>query len=188
MQHTTNHQKEQIQKESKRIRKETDDLQLSVRCYRGENLSSLHYEGLAELEKQLECSVNKVRARKFELLHQQVDNLRRKEKMLEEENQQIQYHLHHVAMLEQQQAAAAMVKPMEQQQMLEQFQFSGEDQPISSLLQLAPLPPQLQPYRVQPTQPNLQEFSLSIPDPSTAPTLPCPPYTTSPSRIQSLHP
>ncbi|KAJ6358360.1 hypothetical protein OIU76_000124 [Salix suchowensis] len=115
MQHTTNHQKEQIQKESKRIRKETDDLQLSVRCYRGENLSSLHYEGLAELEKQLECSVNKVRARKFELLHQQVDNLRRKEKMLEEENQQIQYHLHHVAMLEQQQAAAAMVKPMEQQ-------------------------------------------------------------------------
>lgn len=73
---------------------------------------------------------------------------------------------HHVAMLEQQQAAAAMVKPMEQQRMLEQFQFSGEDQPISSLLQLAPLPPQLQPYRVQPTQPNLQEFSLSIPDPS----------------------
>ncbi|KAJ6978053.1 MADS-box protein AeAP3-2-like [Populus alba x Populus x berolinensis] len=102
----------------------------------------------------------------LELLQQQVDNLRRKEKMLEEENQQIQYHLHHVTMLEQQQAAAAMVKPMEQQRMLEQFQFSDEDQPISSLLQLAPLPPQFQPYRVQPTQPNLQDFSLSIPDPS----------------------
>ncbi|XP_052302046.1 MADS-box transcription factor 23 isoform X3 [Populus trichocarpa] len=142
---------EQIQKESKRIRKETDDLQLSVRCYKGENLSSLHHEGLVELEKQLECSVNKVRAQKLELLQQQVDNLRRK---------------HHVAMLEQQQAAAAMVKPMEQQRMLEQFQFSDEDQPISSLLQLAPLPPQFQPYRVQPTQPNLQDFSLSIPDPS----------------------
>ncbi|XP_061956622.1 MADS-box protein defh21-like [Populus nigra] len=142
---------EQIQKESKRIRKETDDLQLSVRCYKGENLSSLHHEGLVELEKQLECSVNKVRAQKLELLQQQVDNLRRK---------------HHVTMLEQQQAAAAMVKPMEQQRMLEQFQFSDEDQPISSLLQLAPLPPQFQPYRVQPTQPNLQDFSLSIPDPS----------------------
>ncbi|CAK7337029.1 unnamed protein product [Dovyalis caffra] len=139
---------EHVQKELKRIRKETDDLQLSVRCYKGENLSSLHYNDLVELEKQLECSANNVRARKFELLEQQVDNLRRKEKMLEEENQQIQCHLHQVAALEQQQAAATMVKPDEQQRMFEQFQFFDEDQPISSLLQLAPLPPQcFQPYR-----------------------------------------
>ncbi|KAI5563293.1 hypothetical protein BDE02_15G107300 [Populus trichocarpa] len=151
---------EQILKELKRIRKETDDLQLSMRCYKGESLSSLHYEDLVELEKQLECSVNKVRARKFELLQQQVDNLRRKEKMLEVENQQIQYHLHQVATLEQ------MVKPEEQQRMLEEFQFFGDEQPISNLLQLAPLPPQFQPCRVQPTQPNLQDSSLSIPDPS----------------------
>uniref|UniRef100_A0A3N7G4R5 MADS-box domain-containing protein n=1 Tax=Populus trichocarpa TaxID=3694 RepID=A0A3N7G4R5_POPTR len=58
---------EQILKELKRIRKETDDLQLSMRCYKGESLSSLHYEDLVELEKQLECSVNKVRARKVML-------------------------------------------------------------------------------------------------------------------------
>ncbi|KAL3570229.1 hypothetical protein D5086_027478 [Populus alba] len=133
MQHTTHHQKEQILKELKRIRKETDDLQLSMRCYKGESLSSLHYEDLVELEKQLECSVNKVRARKFELLQQQVDNLRRKEKMLEVENQQIQYHLHQVATLEQQHAAVAMVKPEEQQRMLEEFQFFGDEQPIISL-------------------------------------------------------
>ncbi|KAG6746341.1 hypothetical protein POTOM_050881 [Populus tomentosa] len=157
---------EQILKELKRIRKETDDLQLSMRCYKGESLSSLHYEDLVELEKQLECSVNKVRARKFELLQQQVDNLRRKEKMLEVENQQIQYHLHQVATLKQQHAAVAMVKPEEQQRMLEEFQFSGDEQRISNLLQLAPLPPQFQPCRVQPTQPNLQDSSLSIPDPS----------------------
>nr|TKS07126.1 hypothetical protein D5086_0000114580 [Populus alba] len=137
-----NNDSEQILKELKRIRKETDDLQLSMRCYKGESLSSLHYEDLVELEKQLECSVNKVRARKFELLQQQVDNLRRKEKMLEVENQQIQYHLHQVATLEQQHAAVAMVKPEEQQRMLEEFQFFGDEQPISNLLQLAPLPPQ----------------------------------------------
>ncbi|KAL9338332.1 hypothetical protein Peur_070101 [Populus x canadensis] len=157
---------EQFLKELKRIRKETDDLQLSMRCYKGESLSSLHYEDLVELEKQLECSVNKVRARKFELLQQQVDNLRRKEKMLDVEKQQIQYHLHQVATLEQRHAAVAMVKPEEQQRMLEEFQFFGDEQPISNLLQLAPLPPQFQPCRVQPTQPNLQDSSLSIPDPS----------------------
>ncbi|CAK7337031.1 unnamed protein product [Dovyalis caffra] len=68
----------------------------------------------------------------FELLEQQVDNLRRK---------------HQVAALEQQQAALAMVKPDEQQRMFEQFQFFlGEDQPISTLHQLAPLPLQFQPF------------------------------------------
>jgi hypothetical protein len=73
---------------------------------------------------------------------------------------------HQVATLERQHAAVAMVKPDEHQRMLEEFQFFGDAQPISNLLQLAPLPPQFQPCRIQPTQPNLQDSSLSIPDPS----------------------
>lgn len=67
---------------------------------------------------------------------------------------------HHAALEHQQ--AAAMVKPDEHRRFIDQFPFLEEEQP-SSVLQLAPLPPQFQPYRVQPTQPNLQDFSLQLP-------------------------
>nr|KJB79841.1 hypothetical protein B456_013G069000 [Gossypium raimondii] len=68
------------------LRKETRLLQLSMRRYTGEDMSSIPYEELDQLEQELERSVNKVRERKNELLQQQLDNLRRKERMLEEEN------------------------------------------------------------------------------------------------------
>ncbi|XP_041024745.1 MADS-box protein FBP24 isoform X2 [Juglans microcarpa x Juglans regia] len=136
-----------------RMQKETANLQLSLQRYYGEGLSSIKFEDLDELEQQLEFSVNRVRARKFELLQQQTDNLRRKEKMLLEENEQI-YHLinENQAAMEQHQTyyQVAMVPKTEENrhhQVLERyFPFSGreEQQPAasssSSVLQLATLP------------------------------------------------
>lgn len=47
------------------MRKETHNLELSLRRYTGDiDLSSVKLEELTQLEHQLECSVNKVRARK----------------------------------------------------------------------------------------------------------------------------
>ena len=61
-----------------------------------------------------------------------------------------------------QQQLGIEVKPVEEQQVMEQFPFSGEEQP-SSVLQLATLPPHFYPYRLQPTHPNLQDFTLQYP-------------------------
>ncbi|GMP79511.1 hypothetical protein CsSME_00035022 [Camellia sinensis var. sinensis] len=144
------------------------------RRYKGEDLSSARYEDLDELEQQLESSVNKVRARKFQLLQQQLDNLQRTEKMLEKENQDMYQWLMSNHMKQQaeelnhhQQAMTelSLVGQQHQQQVLEQFPFYGEEQP-SSVLQLASVPLQLHhhhhhhPYQLQPTQPNLQDSNL----------------------------
>ncbi|CAL9065844.1 unnamed protein product, partial [Musa banksii] len=48
-----------------------------MKQYVGENLTCLTLNELNQLEEQLESSVNKVRVRKHQLLHQQLDNLRR---------------------------------------------------------------------------------------------------------------
>lgn len=66
----------------------------------------------------------------------------------------------HRAALEYNQQASIEAKPAEaHQQALEQFTFFG-DQPLGSMLQLAPIPPNLYPYhhQLQLAQPgNLQE-------------------------------
>ncbi|KAG6641474.1 hypothetical protein CIPAW_09G075700 [Carya illinoinensis] len=165
-----------------RMQKETANLQLSLQPYYGEGLSSIKFEDLDELEQQLEFSVNRVRDRKFELLQQQTDNLRTKEKMLLEENEQI-YHLinENQAALEQQQRQTyyqmAMVPKTEENRhhVLEQyFPFSGrKEQPAassSSVLQLATLPDPLlnDPYNdrlLQPAHPNLQDHFSDLQHP-----------------------
>lgn len=157
---------EQMQGEMRRMRKETHNLQLSLQRYTGDiDLTAVHYEDLVELEGQLENSANKVRARKFQLLQQQLDNLQRKERMLEEENQQIYQMIKETQMAWEQQQVAIAGHPKqeaEHRQLLDLFDpFSGEEQP-SSFLQLALLSPHFQPpYRLQPTHPNyLQDFTL----------------------------
>ncbi|MCL7024854.1 hypothetical protein MKW94_011652 [Papaver nudicaule] len=55
----------------------------------GEDLSGLAYTDLDQLELQLENSVNKIRARKNQLLQQQLDNLRKK---LAEQQAAIEHH------------------------------------------------------------------------------------------------
>ncbi|XP_059629790.1 MADS-box protein defh21 [Cornus florida] len=168
--------REEVFKEMTKMRKETHHLELSLQCYKGD-LSSVRYNDLDELERQLEQSLNKVQARKFQLLQQQLDNLQRTEKMLEKENQDMYHWLmsNHVqkqqeADLEIHQHAMTELKLMgqqQQQQVLDhEFPFYGEEQQPSGALQLQPenLPFQLYPpYRLQPSQPNLQDPTLHPP-------------------------
>ncbi|KAL0360276.1 UNVERIFIED_CONTAM: MADS-box protein defh21 [Sesamum radiatum] len=163
---------EQVYKELTRMKNETLNLQLSLQRYKGDDLSSVQFEELTQLEQQLEHSVHKVRARKFQLLHEQLENLKRTEVLLEKENQEM-YHwlmsnqIQKQAELEhqqQQQQAMAMteLKLVEQQQQPllqnhhQQFPFFGDD------LQLGNLPLQTvthSSYRLQPTHPNLQDHT-----------------------------
>ncbi|EEF48650.1 protein TRANSPARENT TESTA 16 [Ricinus communis] len=148
--------REQLFGELAMLRKETRRLQLNMRRYTGEDMSSIPFEELGELEQELERSVAKVRDRKNELLQQQLDNLRRKERMLEEENGNMyRWIQEHRAALEYQQATME-AKPVEHQQVLDQFPFCGEP---NSVLQLATIPSQIHPYHLQLAQPNLQGSS-----------------------------
>ena len=69
-------------------------------------------------------------------------------------NGQIQEKQQATAMEQQQQQLGIELKPVEEQQVMEQFPLNGEEQP-SSVLQLATLPPHFYPYYLQPTHPNL---------------------------------
>ncbi|CAL1387907.1 unnamed protein product [Linum trigynum] len=156
--------REQVLGELAVLRKETKQLQLSMRRYTGEEMASIPFHDLEQLEQQLERSVTKVRDRKNELLQQQLENLRRKERMLEEQNGNMfrwiqenraaleyQQHHHHQAQV------AAEAKPMEHQhqllqQLQEQFPFCGGEP--SSVLQLSTIPPHFSPYNLQLGQPN----------------------------------
>ncbi|KAL3504268.1 hypothetical protein ACH5RR_034109 [Cinchona calisaya] len=161
-----NSDNEQIFGELKRMKNETLNLQLSLQRYKGDDLSSAHYDELNQLEQQLENSVIKVRARKFELLQQQLENLKRTEKLLEKENQEMYNWLmsNHYQKHQQVEVEHNNQQPMTELNLvgqhgigiLDQFPFGGE-QP-SDVLQLAnSLPLHIHQYRLQPTQPNLQE-------------------------------
>ncbi|OMO60073.1 Transcription factor, K-box [Corchorus capsularis] len=142
------------------LRKETQRLQLSMRRYTGEDMTSIPYGELDQLEQELERSVIKVRERKNELLQQQLDNLRRKERILEEENSNMYRWIqeHRAAIEFQQQQGGMEAKPVEQQQVLDQFPFYGEP---SSVLQLATMNSQpFQSYQLQLAQPNLQDSNV----------------------------
>uniref|UniRef100_A0A9I9CQE3 MADS-box protein FBP24 n=1 Tax=Cucumis melo TaxID=3656 RepID=A0A9I9CQE3_CUCME len=78
---------EELERQVRSMKKETDDLQLSLQRYTAEDFSTFHLRDLDDIENRLQNSLNR-----SELLQQQVDNLRRKEKILEDENEQI-YHL-----------------------------------------------------------------------------------------------
>ncbi|KAA8546447.1 hypothetical protein F0562_002814 [Nyssa sinensis] len=161
--------REQIYNELTKMKNETHHLQLGMQRYKGNDLSSVQYEELLGLEHQLEQSINKVRARKFQLLQQQLDNLQKTEKMLDKENQDMYRWLmnNHIQKqqeeLDQHQQAMTELKLMGHQQVSEQFPFCGEEQPSGHLLQFPNFPLHLYPYNLQPTQPNLQEFTLQHP-------------------------
>ncbi|KAK8617460.1 hypothetical protein V6N13_080376 [Hibiscus sabdariffa] len=140
------------------LRKETRRLQLSMRRYTGEDMSSIPFEELEQLENELESSVIKVRERKNELLQQQLDNLRRKERLLEEENSNMyRWIQEHRATIEYQHGGME-AKPVEHQQVLGQFPFYDEP---SSVLQLSTISPQqFHSYQLQLAQPNLQDSNV----------------------------
>ncbi|XP_009785850.1 MADS-box protein FBP24 [Nicotiana tabacum] len=158
-----------------KMKRDTLNLQLSLQKYKGDDLSSAQYEELNELEKQLEFAVNKVRARKHELMLQQMENLRRTEKMLEKDNQEMYQWLMSNQMYKQQSAgmehndddqneeAITELNLMGEQPLLSQFSFFGEEQvqPSSSnVLQLAAASTSTSAYRLQSSHPNLQDSDL----------------------------
>ncbi|KAJ1440446.1 hypothetical protein SESBI_02019 [Sesbania bispinosa] len=138
------------------LRQETLRLELGIQRYLGEDMSCLQYEDLTKLEQELENSVAKVRNRQNELLQQQMENLRRKERILEDENSNLS-NWEQRAVLEFQKAAVeANNKAMDHH-----FPFF-EEQPILQLA--APVLPQLHPY-LQLAQPNIHHDPTLTPDP-----------------------
>ncbi|XP_039047725.1 protein TRANSPARENT TESTA 16-like isoform X2 [Hibiscus syriacus] len=133
------------------LRKETRRLQLSLRRYTGEDMSSIPFKELEQLENELERS-----AIKNELLHQQLDNLRRKERILEEENSNMYRWIqeHTIGY----QYGGIEAKAVEHQQVLGQFPFYDEP---SSVLQLSTISPQqFHSYQLQLAQPNLLDSNV----------------------------
>ncbi|KAK2635718.1 hypothetical protein Ddye_030510 [Dipteronia dyeriana] len=153
--------REELYNELAVLRKETHLLQQSIGRYTGEELSLIAYEDLHGLEQQLQLSLNKVRARKNELLQQQLNNLRNKERMLEEENSNMyQWIQEHRAEIEYHQQAAVEAKvPVENHQILEHFPFFGGEQP-NSVLQLATHQIHHPYHHLQLAQPNLQDSTI----------------------------
>ncbi|XP_051123454.1 MADS-box protein defh21-like [Andrographis paniculata] len=153
---------EQVQRELMRMKSETLNLQLSLQRYKGDDLSNVCFEDLTQLEHQLEQAVLKVRSRKFQLIHEQLENLKRTEILLEKENQEM-YHwlmnnqIQKQAEMENQQQQQVMteLKLVEQQPLSNQFLFYGEDLQLGTQIPL-----QTQTYHLQPTHPNLQDSTL----------------------------
>ncbi|KAL1543786.1 MADS-box protein defh21 [Salvia divinorum] len=149
---------DQVLKELSRMRGETHNLELSlIHKYNPDDLSGLRHEELADLEHQIELSLNKVRARKLQLIQEQVENLKRTEVLMEKENQEmynwlVSNQLQKQANMEneQHQQAITELKLVEEQPLLNQFPFLGDD------LHLGTLPFHTQAYCLLPTHPNLQ--------------------------------
>ncbi|KAI9075211.1 hypothetical protein K1719_042820 [Acacia pycnantha] len=118
--------REDILSEMAMLRQESLRLEMGIGRYKAEIMGSLQYEELSKLEQDLEISVAKVRNRKNDLLQQQLDNLRRKERMMEEENSYLSH------LIEEQERGGVVVE----NQMVEQLAFLPN--PKFTLLLLTP--------------------------------------------------
>nr|AJP06275.1 DAL23 [Pinus tabuliformis] len=138
--------------EMTRMKNENEKLQTNLRHMMGEDLTSLTLSELHHLEQQLDVGANRVRSRKNQLMLQQLDNLRRKERLLEEQN-------NHLCRLlaEHQAAAEGATEPMVDFGVLFPAAAETRENPLHLTLS------QLQAYRLQPTQPNLQETGMQRP-------------------------
>ncbi|XP_021774050.1 MADS-box protein FBP24-like isoform X2 [Chenopodium quinoa] len=145
--------REELFSELQALREAIHNAEQSIRNYLGEDLGPLPLEYLHKHEQKLESSLNVIRVRKNQLMQQQMENLRRKEQLLQTDNGNMYHWLMGGGQLQEQQ----------QQQLMGQMPFIyGEDQPSSStVLQLgtsSSSPHQYYPYHLQPTHPNLQDY------------------------------
>ncbi|CAH9077238.1 unnamed protein product [Cuscuta epithymum] len=127
------------------MRDKTLDLQLSLERYKGESLNSIQYKDLDEMEKKLEISYRKVQARKLELMQQQLENLKRTEKMVEKQNEDMYNWLMNNEIYRRQQEAMTELKLVEERQLppgvVNEFPFLLQDMPpppIGGFLSLLP--------------------------------------------------
>ncbi|RLM80288.1 MADS-box transcription factor 6 [Panicum miliaceum] len=79
--------------EMSKLRAKFEALQRSQRHLLGEDLGPLSVKELQQLEKQLECALSQARQRKTQLMMEQVEELRRKERHLGEMNRQLKHKL-----------------------------------------------------------------------------------------------
>uniref|UniRef100_A0A0E0CGD4 MADS-box protein n=1 Tax=Oryza meridionalis TaxID=40149 RepID=A0A0E0CGD4_9ORYZ len=155
---------QQIFVEMTRMRNEMEKLDGGIRRFTGDDLSNLTLADINDLEQQLEFSVTKVRARKHQLLNQQLDNLRRKEHILEDQNSFLCRMIN-----ENHQAAVgggdvkAMVEMAPVLSMLTAAPAYYGEESSSTALQLTPPLHAVDAagFRLQPTQPNLQDPGCS---------------------------
>ncbi|WVZ86838.1 hypothetical protein U9M48_033562 [Paspalum notatum var. saurae] len=75
--------------EMSRLKGKLESLQRSQRHMLGDDLGSLSIKELQQLEKQLEYALSQARQRKTQMMMEQVDELRRKERQLGEFNKQL---------------------------------------------------------------------------------------------------
>nr|Q9ATE5.1 RecName: Full=MADS-box protein FBP24; AltName: Full=Floral-binding protein 24 [Petunia x hybrida]AAK21255.1 MADS-box transcription factor FBP24 [Petunia x hybrida] len=176
----------QLYDEVAKMRRDTLNLQLSLQRYKGDDLSLAQYEELNELEKQLEHALNKIRARKLELMQQQMENLKKTEKMLEKENHDMYQWLMNNQMYKQESAAMdhedhhhhhehqqaiTELNLLGEQPLLSHFTFFGDqEQPSTSTVNhfasislTSPPANSISPYRLQPSHPNLQDSHVHGP-------------------------
>ncbi|KAL5208500.1 hypothetical protein ABZP36_032935 [Zizania latifolia] len=158
---------QQIFVEMTRMRNEMEKLDGGIRRFTGDDLSALTLADINDLEQQLEFSVTKVRARKHQLLNQQLDNLRRKEHILEDQNS----FLCRMINENHQAAVGGDVKMVEMAPVLSMLTappgaYYGEESSSTALQLTPPLHEDAAAaaaagYRLQPTQPNLQDPGCS---------------------------
>ncbi|KAK1615281.1 hypothetical protein QYE76_020798 [Lolium multiflorum] len=159
---------QQIFVEMTRMRNEMEKLESGIRRYTGDDLASLSLADINDIEQQLEFSVAKVRTRKHQLLNQQLDNLRRKEHILEDQNsflcRMISENQHGVGgepKMVGMPPVLSMLTPA-----FPPTPYYGGEESSSTALQLTSPQLQLQAaeaagFRLQPTQPNLQDPACS---------------------------
>ncbi|XP_022924421.1 MADS-box protein SOC1-like [Cucurbita moschata] len=80
------HDLQSVQNEATSLLDEIESLEVSKRKLLGEGLGSSSYEELQQIEKQLERSLAHVKARKYEIYKEQIEQLKEKEKYLAAEN------------------------------------------------------------------------------------------------------
>nr|WDA53355.1 MADS-box protein 24 [Erycina pusilla] len=138
---------QQFQCEMEQKRNEIDMLQAGINQLTGENLTGLTANDLNQLEDQLEFSVNKVRTRMHQLLHQQLENLRRQDYILQDQNNCLQR-----ALTSKQEEISIDNHKLREMDLLEPNGDYNDD--YRSLLQLGT---QMDQFHLQPTQLSLQE-------------------------------
>ncbi|KAJ3706091.1 hypothetical protein LUZ61_009796 [Rhynchospora tenuis] len=122
--------RQQLMYEIEKMKAENDKLEVFMRQYLGEDLTSFSLNDIMQLEQQLESSINKVRKRKEELLSQQLTNLRRK-----------MHNEHAMVAIDEKPGPSAMMDL-----------FGNVYQQDSAS--------ELPAYRLQPMQPNLQQVGF----------------------------
>ncbi|XP_045798267.1 MADS-box protein FBP24 [Trifolium pratense] len=145
--HLTNHHREEMLNEIAMLRQESLSIELGIQRYLGVDMKNFKFDDLIKLEEELENSLAKVRNRQIELFQQQIQNLRIKERILEEENINLSnWFQQHMRVMELHNLGVEGKKSVqEQQNAMDEFAFF-EDQPTSSILQLALAQPNLQDY------------------------------------------